>query len=448
MDLNKQDIANQIERSKDDLLNDYKTIVESPSISALQSHKPYIQETAEIAVKLIEKHGGQAQIIPTSGNPVVYGKIENDPQAQTIAIYNHLDVQPAEKGKDGWTRDPFDFTFDNGRFYSRGATDDKGPAMTALWAASIAKTLGCKTNVEFIWELEEEIGSPNFEDFLNKKIVTADNIVISDTIWASDTQPAMSMSLRGNVAAIVRLEVGTKDVHSGMAGGPARNPLSELSELIAKCVDKQGNITIPGFEDTWTPISEQEKAGYAQSGFSIDYFKRAHGLTSLRSNNPLDIMEAVWAKPTFEVHGIVGGYQGEGVKTVVPPRAEAKISFRVVPGQDPDKVYDLFAAYAKQIIPDCTLEKERAAQPFSCNLETPLIPKIEDAIEFGFSKRPVKIREGGSIGAIVSMQNIIQKPIGFLGISLPEDNYHGPDESFAWQQMQGGVYAFTHLFCS
>lgn len=442
-------ISGFVAEEKARFLADFKAIVESPSVSSQQEHKKDILETARIAVRLIEAAGGKAKIVETKGNPVVFGRIENDPAAPTVAVYNHIDVQPAEAGKDGWTRPPFQFTEENGRYYSRGTTDDKGPALTALWAASMAKRLGIKTNVEFIWELEEEIGSPNFEEFVRKiqPETKAASIVVSDTIWIARGRPATSLGLRGLLATLVRLRTGAKDVHSGLCGGAARNPITELCALVATLVDaRTGDIQIPGFAETWNKPSEQELSGYENSGFTVENFKSAHKLSKLRYDNVRDVTARIWGMPTCEVHGIAGGYQGEGVKTIVPPFAEAKISFRLVPPQDPKAVFELFKKHVARVNPDCEVHLDGILEPYTSPVGGPLLEKVKEASRFGFGRDPVGVREGGSIGAVVTMDKILRVPIMFMGLSLPEDSYHGPDESFAWEQVEGGVHAFVKYF--
>lgn len=445
----KKNIREYIEKEKVAFIRDFKRIVESPSVSSQQEHKKDILQTAKIACELIHAVGGEAKIIETKGNPVVFGRLENDPNAPTVAIYNHIDVQPAEEGKDGWTRPPFQFTEENGRFYSRGTTDDKGPALTALWAASIAKRLGIKTNIEFFWELEEEIGSPNYHEFVEKikPITKADSIVVSDTIWIAAGKPATTKGLRGLLATLVRLRTGEKDVHSGVAGGAARNPITELCELISTCVNaKTGEVLIPGFDKTWEKPSEEELSGYENSGFTVEGFKAAHKLNKIRYNDVRNVTARIWGYPTCEVHGIIGGYQGEGVKTIVPPFAEAKVSFRLIPPQKPQEIFDLFKKHVERVNPDCEVHVDGILEPYTCPKDNPLSAKIKAAAEFGFGKTPVGVREGGSIGAVVTMDKVLKIPVMFMGLSLPEDSYHGPDESFAWEQIDQGVHAFVKYF--
>jgi acetylornithine deacetylase/succinyl-diaminopimelate desuccinylase-like protein len=450
MSVTAQQINSLIASQKATFLANYKRIVESPSVSAQHEHHPDILETAKIAASYLKDAGAQyVKIYETKGNPVVFGRITNKEGAPTVAIYNHLDVQPAAKGKDGWTRDPFVFTEENGRYYSRGATDDKGPAMTALWGAKIARELGVETNIEFIWELEEEIGSPNFEEFITKAQgdIKAKSVLVSDTLWLSPEIPSITRGLRGLQGFLVRLRTGQKDVHSGVAGGAARNPVTELCGLIAKCVDaKTGDILIPGFDKTWTRPSKEELNDHVRSGFSVDTFKAANKLSSLRYTTPEDVISRIWFSPTFEVHGIAGGYQDEGLKTVVPPFAEAKISMRLVPGQNPDEIAKLFTSFAKSIIPDCEVVLEHGLFPYAAPSHLAENEYVAKAYEFGFGVKPASVREGGSIGAVVTMADKLQVPILFMGMSLPEDSYHGPDESFAWHQVEGGVRAFVKYF--
>lgn len=450
MSVTRDQINELIESEKSKFLDDYKRIVETPSVSAQSDHHGDILETAKIAASYLREAGAQyVKIYETKGNPVVFGRMTNKEGAPTVAVYNHLDVQPAAKGKDGWTRDPFVFTEDNGRYYSRGTTDDKGPAMTALWAASIARRLGVETNIEFIWELEEEIGSPNFEEFIKEAQtdIQANSVLVSDTLWLSPSTPAITRGLRGLQGFLVRLRTGKKDVHSGVTGGAARNPVTELCGLIAKCVDAAtGEILIPGFEKTWTRPTQSELADYVRSGFSVEKFMADNKLSSLRVKTAAEAIAKIWLSPTFEVHGIAGGYQDEGLKTVVPPFAEAKISMRLVPGQDPNVIRELFIQFAKSVIPDCEIECEHPLFPYAAPSHLDENEFVAEAYEFGFGMKPAPVREGGSIGAVVTMAEKLNVPILFMGMSLPEDSYHGPDESFAWRQVEGGVRSFVKYF--
>lgn len=451
-ELDTAEIEAWVEEGRERFLADLKRIVELPSVSSEPERADDIRAVAELARGYLEEAGATSRIVETGGNPVVFGRIEGDPAWPTVAIYNHLDVQPAEKGKDGWTRDPWVFTEEGGRYYSRGTTDDKGPALAGLWAVKLSRELGQRVNVEFFWELEEEIGSPHFHEAVqalkDEGASKADSVVVSDTIWVAAGKPAVTRTLRGLVTVMVRLRAGKKDTHSGLCGGPVLNPLTELAALVAAtCDSKTGAITIDGFAETWTPPSEEELDGFVASGFDVAAYKEMHGLELLRSEDVREVTAAIWARPTFEVHGITGGYHGPGVKTVVPPEAEAKVSFRLVPGQDPEEVYRLFVEHATRFNPAFTFEREAACKPYAPSaMGDAKLEALVEAMEYGFGKRPVFVNSGGSIGAVLVLEEILGVPVLFLPLSLPEDGYHGPDESFAWEQVPGGIKSYLRYF--
>lgn len=442
-----------VEEGREAFLADFKAIVETPSVSADPAHKPDIRRCAELAAGYLRAAGADVvEVFETAGNPVVFGRLEADPSYPTVAIYNHLDVQPAAAGEDGWTRDPWTFTEDGGRFYSRGTTDDKGPALTCLWAARLAKAHDVGVNVEFIWELEEEIGSPNFHEFVtharDNGWLKADHIVVSDTIWISPERPAISRSLRGVLSGEIHLRTAAKDAHSGMAGGPARNPLTDLCALVGTMVDpKTGDILIDGFADTWTEPTAAEREGFRESGFTIENFASAHQLELLRFDDPVEVAARIWAKPTFEVHGVVGGYQGAGSKTVIPSKASLKFSCRLVPGQEPPRLLELIRAHLAKHLPEAELVGHHFGEAYVVpEADGAHIARIQDAMEYAFGKRPVMVAEGGSIGAVLVLRKELDLPILFLPLSLPQDSYHGPDESFAWSMVPGGLKAFLRYF--
>jgi acetylornithine deacetylase/succinyl-diaminopimelate desuccinylase-like protein len=439
-------IESRIASRRASFVRDLEALVECPSVSMQPEHAADCRQAAEVARDILLREGGRAEIVETQGNPVVVGEIGEG--KRTVTIYNHLDVQPAAEGQDGWTRKPFRFAEEGERFYGRGATDDKGPAVAALHGALLARELGAGVRVRFLWELEEEVGSAHFESFLeaNAKRLATDLVVVSDTLWLAPGKPAVPYGLRGLCAARLVLETAEKDAHSGVTGGAARNPIAELCEVIAGCHEaRTGRITIEGFDKTWTKPSSEEVDGFLASGFTTEGFRRAHRLRSLRTDDPRQITAHIWASPTFEVHGIVGGYQGEGVKTVVPPRAEAKISFRLVPPQDPQEVLALLRAHVAKLNPNVQVFGGHGIRAYSGARRGPIADLVSDAFEFGFGVRPAFLREGGSIGAVLLMEEHLRAPVTFLGLSLPEHGYHGPDEFFDWGQAAGGMAAFARL---
>jgi acetylornithine deacetylase/succinyl-diaminopimelate desuccinylase-like protein len=365
----------------------------------------------------------------------------------TVTIYNHLDVQPAQEPE--WKQAPFAFKKTNGMYRGRGATDDKGPALTAMFGARYAIEQGWPINIRFLWELEEEIGSPHFAAGLKNRsaIPQPDSVVVSDTIWIAKGRPAMPYGLRGLLGARLILRTGEKDAHSGVTGGAARNPLAELMEVAHACLDaKTGRVKIDGFYDDVVKPTKDEIKSFLRSGFQVKRFREAYGFRSLRVQDPADIMRRIWASPTFEIHGLTGGYQGPGVKTVVPGHAELKVSMRLVPNQTPERVFALLKKHVAKINPTVRVEREGMLYPFKGDFSGPYIDCVKRAVKAGFGKEPAFVREGGSIGAVVTMQNAWKVPILFMGLSLPEHGYHAPNEYFDWGQASGGMNAFAHYF--
>ncbi len=418
-----------------------------PTISAFPDRRGDIDRGAAAAVDYLNSLGARADIKPTEGNPVVVGKFLSDPAHPTVTVYNHLDVQPADEPE--WETEPFVMRNESGTYIGRGTTDDKGPALTALMAARYAHDTAIPLNVHFIWELEEEIGSPSFESFLAENVegLSTDSVVISDTIWVSRSRPAIPRGLRGLLSILVSLETGTKDVHSGLTGGGARNPLAEICALMARCHDAStGRVRIDGFYDDVVAATDKEIEGFVASGFSAALFKQAHELKLIRSTDPAELVRRIWTEPTFEVHGILGGYTGPGVKTAIPPRAEAKISMRLVPGQSPRKIFEIVRAFIDKENPDVKVELDSALAPFLGPDAGPYADAAIDAMKTAFGTTPALVREGGSIGAVVTMEQYLQAPIVFLGLSLPEHGYHAPNENFDWQQASGGIRMFVRYF--
>lgn len=422
-------------------------IVEIPTVSMDPACRPDIDRGAEWAVRFLESHGAEAKLYRTAGFPVVVGTFRHPQAKRTLTIYNHLDVQPANEPE--WATEPFRFTQEGDTYRGRGTTDDKGPALAALFAALVAREHDVPLNIRFIWEFEEEIGSPNFAAFLEEHAaeLATDSVLVSDTIWISRDKPAAPLGLRGMVGFRMLLSTGTKDVHSGLTGGAARNPIGELCQLIAEIYDaRTGHVKIPGFYDSVVPASRDEEQSFLESGFDPQEFQRAHGLKCLRVTDPLDVAKRIWAQPTFEVHGMVGGYTGPGIKAIVPPRAEAKVSMRLVPDMKPSEVLDLVRAFVAEKNPDVRIEAEGSLEPYRGKIEGPFSEAVRTALRFGFGANPSFIREGGSIGAVVSMQATLGCPIMFIGLSLPEHGYHAPNENFDWGMARGGMKAFVRYF--
>ena len=423
-------------------------MVNIPSISMDPAKANDMRRMATLARQVLSDAGAEAQIVETGGYPFVSAGWMTGAHYPTVTVYNHIDVQPAQEP--GWQRDPFAFQNEDGIYRGRGATDDKGPALSVLFAARFAIDQDVPINIRFLWELEEEIGSPHFAAGIKQRaeVPRPDSVVVSDTIWIAKGRPAMPYGLRGLVAARLTLRTGSKDVHSGVTGGAARNPLAELMEVAQACVNaKTGEVKIPGFyKDVVKPTKEEVKS-FLKSGFQVKRFKEAYGFHSLRTDDPAEVTRRIWAAPTFEIHGLTGGYDGPGIKTVVPSHGELKVSMRLVPNQTPEKVFDLLKRYVAKLNPHVKVEQEGMyLHPFKGSFDGPYVECVKRAAKAGFGKEPAFIREGGSIGAVVTMQKVWKVPILFLGLSLPEHGYHAPNEYFDWGQASGGMKAFAHYF--
>ena len=449
MNLDKKSLLSFAERERSAFERALGEFVEIPTVSSEPERKGDIARCADRAASLIREHGGAAEVLQTAGNPLVHGTFTAAAGAPSVTIYNHLDVQPASRETEPWTTDPFVFTKQGDRYIGRGTTDDKGPALTALWGIRAAREAGVRVNAQLLWELEEEIGSPNFESGVKEHVdkLKTDSVLVSDTIWVSRDRPACPAGLRGLQGFELVLQTAETDQHSGVTGGAARNPIGELMKLVCEMYDAStGKVKIKGFYDDVVPPSKRELEDFRRSGFTVKKFKKDHGFRSIRTEDALDVMKRIWAMPTMEIHGVVGGYSGPGIKTVVPPRAAVKVSCRLVPNQNPKKIMKLIRDFVKERNSDVRIESEAAMLPYKAPTTGPLADAVRDAMKFAFGREPVFVREGGSIGAVVSMEKLLRAPVMFLGLSLPEHGYHAPNENYDWRQASGGMVAFAKYF--
>ena len=430
-------------------------LVEVPTVSMDPARRQEIRRGASLAVDYVSALGGTASIVETGGHPLVIGGWVPNRAWPTVTVYNHLDVQPAIEPE--WTREPFAFAVNGDCYYGRGTTDDKGPALTALLAARYAVDHDIPLNIQFCWELEEEIGSPHFAAGLENaekgaargawSLARPASVVVSDTVWLAGGQPAIPYGLRGLLAARLSLETAARETHSGLTGGAARNPLAELCAVVSACGNAvSGRVTIPGFYRRVRSLGKKDQAQFLKSGFQVKSFAAAHHLKKLRVSDRAAVMRRIWAEPTFEVHGFVGGYTGPGVKTSIPPKAEAKISMRLVPSQEPQAIFALLRKYIHKLNPDVRVEADGMLRPYVGDPGGPFSEAARKAMAFGFGKEPAFIREGGSIGAVVSMVERWGAPVSFMGLSLPDHGYHAPNERFDWGQASGGLKAFVKYF--
>lgn len=431
----------------EDLLRQF---VETPTVSVDPAHAADIRKGVEMVVETFKRFGARTEVHQVNqGNPVVHALFDAGKNLPTVTVYNHMDVQPASKATEPWDSEPFIMKKKGDSYFGRGTTDDKGPALAALYGARAAVAAGVPVNIRFLWEFEEEIGSPNFEKIITKArtSLTTDSVVVSDTVWVSRERPANSAGLRGLLGFLLTLETATTDTHSGEVGGAARNPIGELMQLVCDLYDpKSGDVKIKGFYDDVIPPTTKELNDWANCGFTVKAFKKAHKLKLMRTEDSLEVMKRIWGMPTMEIHGVAGGYQGPGLKSIVPPRAEVKASCRLVAGQDPKKIARLIENTVKARNPDVKVSFESMAPAFLTSVEGPLPEALKRAVKFAFKRDPVFVRDGGTIGAMTSIEKVLKCPVLFLGLSLPEHGYHAPNENFDWQQASGGMVAFAKYF--
>lgn len=424
-----------------------RTLVDLPSVSSDPERIRDIRLCAEAAVDLFLRHGGSAELLETSGNPLVLGRFDADPGFPTVTVYNHLDVQPANEPE--WTTNPFHMEIQGDTYLGRGTTDDKGPALTAFFGALAAREAQVPLNIHFLWELEEEIGSPSFREGLerNREALRTSAVIVSDTIWITRGRPSTPAGLRGLAGFRLTLETARHDLHSGVVGGAARNPLAELITAVADMLDgPTGRVKIPHFYREVVPPSGKERREWDRSGFTVEQFKQDHHLLTLRTDRARKVMKRVWARPTMEVHGVVGGYTGPGIKTAVPARAEVKMSCRLVPGMDVETTLNRIRKFLASHHPDVEFHAEHGLAPFMGRVTGPCAEAVKAAYAFGFGIPCCFTREGGSIGAVSTMEEVLGCQVSFLGLSLPSHGYHAPNENYDWEQAAGGMAAFSHFF--
>ncbi|HEY3999811.1 MAG TPA: M20/M25/M40 family metallo-hydrolase [Candidatus Xenobia bacterium] len=419
--------------------------MEIPTISAEPEHQGDVQRGADLAASFLRDMGGTAEVHPTPRHPVVLGSLGDHPGAPTVTVYNHIDVQPADPTE--WHHPPFQFVVEGDRYSGRGTTDDKGPALTALFAARYCYRQDLPLNFRFLWELEEEIGSPHFDGFLQAHAFPTDSVLVSDTVWIARDQPALPFGLRGCLQVRLLLQTGQKSTHSGTTGGVARNPIGELCQVIDALYDaRTGEVHVPGFYDEVAPPTPEELAGYDGCGFDLERFQQVYQFRSVRAGDARDAVRRLMARPTFELHGMVGGYTGPGVKTIVPHQAEAKLSMRLVPDMSAARTLERLQSFIHRVNPDVEVVHEATLPVWSGDRHSAFYQAAADALEAGFGRRPVLVREGCSIGAVLSMAERLRAPVVLMGLSLPEHGYHEPNENYDWGQASGGIRAFVDYF--
>jgi acetylornithine deacetylase/succinyl-diaminopimelate desuccinylase-like protein len=424
------------EQHKDRFLSELLELLRIPSISARSEHKEDMTRCAEaVKQRLLEAGADTVTIYPTAGHPVVYGEKMIDASKPTVLVYGHYDVQPADP-LELWNSGPFDPVIKDGKIYARGSCDDKGQFYMHVKALeTMTKTNTLQANVKFIIEGEEEVGSPNLATFVkaNKELLKADVILISDTSMLSMDTPSIDIGVRGLSYIEVEITGPNRDLHSGVYGGAVANPVTMLAKMIASCHDENNHITIPGFYDDVVESTPEERAKMAQAPFNEEEYKKDLGVTSLWGEKGYTTNERTGIRPTLEVNGIWGGYTGEGAKTVLPSKAFAKISCRLVPNQSSKKMTEKVLNYFKNIAPagvTVKAEEHHGGEPYMTPIDSNEYRAAAKAINTTFGKDPIPVRGGGSIPICALFEKELGLKIVFMGFGLDSDNLHSPNEKY------------------
>ncbi|HTJ28604.1 MAG TPA: dipeptidase [Candidatus Limnocylindria bacterium] len=442
-----------VRANRDRYLAELKEWIAVPSISAQPAHAADVRRSAEHAVARMRGAGlTEAAVLETGGHPVAYGAWLGAPGKPTILIYGHHDVQPVDP-VDLWTSAPFEAEVRDGKIFGRGAVDDKGQCLMHLAAIEAHLRVNGKLpiNVKVVIEGEEEIGSPNFEAFLarEKERLACDVVVVSDTAVFAEDVPSLTTSLRGMTGWEITVHGPTSDLHSGYYGGVVKNPLEALAQILAALKDAHGRVAVPGFYDDVRELSPQERAEIA--ALPYDHAKEAHaiGVPELAGESARLPLERMWMRPTLEINGMYGGYQGAGSKTIIPSFAKAKLTARLVPHQDPAVVKHAVTTFVQRVAPKgvrVEITTHHDVRAVETSRDHPAVVAAARAMAQGFGKPPVFIGTGGTIGPVASFDRILHLPQVLIGVGLPDDAIHAPNEKFDLGQFFGGIETMTYLY--
>ncbi len=441
-----------IRENKERFLKELFDLLRIPSISSVESHKPDMYRAAEQWKKIILDAGAdKAEIFETEGNPIVFGEKIIDPNLPTIMVYAHMDVMPVDP-IELWNSDPFEPFVKDGKIYGRGSDDDKGQSfMHAKAFEFMVKTDQLPCNVKFLIEGEEEVGSVHLPKFCNehKEMLKSDVIIVSDTSMIAPGIPSITTGLRGLAYWEVEVTGPNKDLHSGLFGGAVANPINVLCNMVSQMTDEKGKITIPGFYDDVIEVSEEERKKMAQAPFDVENYKGALNVKKLQGEEGYTTPERTGIRPSFDVCGIWGGYTGEGAKTVLPSKAFAKISSRLVPNQDHVKIAELFKNHFESIAPESvtvTVKSLHGGQGYVCPIDLPAYQAAEKAYEKVFNRKPVPVRSGGSIPIISTFEEVLGVKSILMGFGLESDAIHSPNENFPLEQFYTGIEAIPYFY--
>ena len=443
-----------IEQHRNEFLEELKEFLSLPSISALPEHKSDIRSCAEWLADHLRGIGfPTVWIFETPGRPIVYAQWSVDPLKPTVLSYGHYDVQPTDPIQE-WVSPPFLPEIREGHIYSRGASDDKGQIFTHIKAAeALIRTYGAPpVNLKFLIEGEEEVGSQNLEVFVraHRDLLAADVVCVSDTNIGSLRIPCLTCGLRGLVCFEIMIRTASRDLHSGMYGGTVFNPLKLFSKLVAAAESIDGKILIPGFYDDVRPATDEEKALLEATPFDAEEFRQSIGAQLLTGEQAFSIPQRLAFRPTFEVHGLRGGFTGEGSKTVIPCQASVKVSMRLVPNQDPKVIGQNFKKWVLDFLPQGLLIEIQdlgSGKWWIGNINHPFYKIAEQALSWAFNaEKTGALFEGGSIPAVAMFSEILGCPVILFGFSLDSDNLHAPNERMELERFFGGIRALAYFY--
>jgi len=448
-----EQLLSYLEKHKNQYLDELRELLAIPSISTMPEHTGDVERCARWVADHMATIGlRNIQTFPTAGHPIVFGEWLGAPGKPTVLLYGHYDVQPVEP-LELWTSPPFQATIRDGNIYARGSADDKGQIFIHFKSieAYLKNTGSLPINLKLLIEGEEEIGSQHLEQFVrdHKDLLKADLVLVSDSAMFAKGIPSICYGLRGLAYMQIDVVGPNRDLHSGSFGGSIHNPIQVLAEIVAKLHDRNGAVAIPGFYKDVRPLSAGERSTFGKLPWSDRNYARGLGVKQLYGEKGYTTLERVWARPTLECNGIWGGFTGQGAKTVLPARASAKISMRLVPDQQSTKIARVFEKHIKKIAPgtaEVSVSTIHGGEAAITPIDSPGVRAAVAALEKGFGKKPVYQREGGSIPIVVQFKKLLGLDTVLLGFGLPDENAHAPDEFLNLDNFFKGIRTSVHFF--
>jgi len=449
--VNVSDVSTYIQNNRQRYVDELVELLKFPSVSADSAHKSDIEKCADYLTAHFKSLGLEARKMETGGHPLVYAEWLGAPRQPTVMIYGHYDVQPPDP-LNLWESPPFQPEIRNGKLFARGSSDNKGQFYAHVKGieAHLKQNQKLPVNVKLLIEGEEEISSRHLEDFIRKnaEMLKADVVIVSDSAMAGPNQPAITYGLRGLAYLEVRVDGPNRDLHSGAYGGSVANPAEVLAKILARCKDDKGRVQVPGFYDDVLAVDQRERDLMNKVPFSDEADRENLGVPAHFGEEGFSTLERRWARPTFEINGIFGGYMGEGPKTVLPAWAGAKVSMRLVPNQNPEKIADLFEKFIETLKPTTakvTVKRYEGAFPSVVPIVGPYVEAATRAVTRGFGKAPLFTREGGTIPVVSTFKKVLGIDTILIGYGQNDDNLHSPNEKYTLDDYQKGILTSAHL---